>query len=132
VISATIALAALDNEIKLAGADLIVAAQQQDMRLFLGASEGLATLARESIPNAQRLLVWDDTRAVGQAYLPVLCAMENAATALAEGLRAGDGEAVTASSGLLAAVIEEYRAIRADLVRLAEIALIMKRGQLVR
>jgi hypothetical protein len=132
VISATIALAALDTEIKLAGADLIVAAQNQDMRLFLGASEGLARLARESIPNAQRLLVWDDTRATGEAYLPVLCAMEDAASALAEGLRAGDGAAVTESSGLLAAVIEQYRGIRSDLVELAEIALVMKRGQLVR
>jgi hypothetical protein len=131
VIGSTISLAVLDNEIKRAGADLIVAAEQRDMQLFLSASEGLQRLAGRAIPNANRLLTWEDTRATGAAYLPVLCALERAAGELATALRAGDGDGVTAASGLLATAIQEYRDVRADLVDLAEVALIMRRGLLV-
>jgi hypothetical protein len=132
VIDATIALAALDNEVKRAGADLIVAVQQQDMRMFLGASDGLRDLARESIPNAQRLLIWPDTQAAGEAYLPVLCGMEAAASDLSAALRAGNGQGVTDASGLLATAVNDYRGIRSNLVDLADIALVMKRGLLVK
>jgi hypothetical protein len=132
LINATLALGALDNEIKKAGGDLVVASQEGDLELLLGASRGLAELARQSVPNAERLTTYPDTEAVGTSYIPVLQAIDAAATALGDGLVAGDGEAVELASLDLAAAIRQYDAVRPALVDLVDLALIMRRGLLVK
>jgi hypothetical protein len=132
VINATLALGALDNEIKRAGADLVVASQEGDLELLLGASRGLADLARQSVPNAERLTTYPDTEAVGTSYIPVLHAIDSAASGLGDGLLAGDSEAVERASIELAAAIRQYETVRPALVDAVDLALIMRRGLLVK
>lgn len=132
VIDATIALAVLHNEILKAGGDLTVAVQNKDMPLLLGASQGLATLMDESIPNAQKLTTWKDTKSVGEAYVPVLTAIRDAATALSTALLGADGPGVGTASQQLAAALVGYQAVEPGLVDLADTALIMRRGLLLK
>src|SRR5207253_566492 len=60
VIDATIALAAVDNELKKAAGDWTAGAQSKDMELLLAAAQGMAYLAGQSMPNAQRLADFPD------------------------------------------------------------------------
>jgi hypothetical protein len=132
VIDATISLAALDNEVKRAGADLIVGSQRQDVELMLGAAFGLARIARESIPNAERLTTYPVTADVGRRYVPVLARIDSAATLLGQALLDADPDGVEAASGYVAAAMAAYGEVRPDLVELADIALTMRRGLLVK
>ena len=132
IINATISLAALDNEIKRAGADLIVATDTQDLALMLGAAHGLAAITEQSLPNAERLITYPVTQSVGEAYVPILSAITLASTALADALTRGDGPAVVSTSQDLAAALQAYGLARASLIDLADLALVMRRGMLVK
>ncbi len=128
VIDAAIALAVLDRGIEQAGSDLATAAQQQDMHLFLGAASGLAKIVEEGTTSAQRLASFDATKAVGEAYIPVLTQLDAASSGLANALQQGDGPGVQASSAQLGAALEAYRGVRAGMVGIADRALLMRRS----
>jgi hypothetical protein len=132
VIDAAISLAVLDNEIKKAGADLIVGTDNEDLRTILGAADGLAQLAVDTIPDAEKLTTWDDTRAVGESYLPVLADVRDAAEAIGTSLRAGDTDAFVAALPDLTAAMDAYETIRGPMLDVAEMALTMRRGLLLR
>lgn len=127
VISATIALAAMDNEVKKAGDDLTKAADTADLVLLLGAAEGLAKLAGDSIPNARILIGWADTKAVGDAYLPALTAIQVSAQGLATAVRGNDPAGVTSNSQSLGQAIGLYAKARPLIVDVADKALEMQK-----
>lgn len=132
VIAATIALAALHNEILKAGADLTLAAKQQDPRMMLGAAQGLAQVTDQSIPNAQILTKWPDTRSVGEAYVPMLAGIRDASNALATALQTGDAPGVGTASQRMGEALQVYHLIYPRLVDLVDIAVVMRRGLLVK
>jgi len=132
VVNATIALAAVDNEIKKASADWAQGAQSQDMELLLAAAQGMAYLAGESIANAERLAAFPETQAVGAQLVEVLAAIEAAGGSLADAMLAGDGAAVQAAIPALQVAMEGYGAARPALIERAELALVMRRGLLVK
>ncbi|MEA2622729.1 MAG: hypothetical protein QOH61_1639 [Chloroflexota bacterium] len=127
VISATIALAALDNEIKKAGTDLNKAVETSDPALMLTAADGLAQLAGPSIANAQKLTTYPETKAAGTAYVPVLADINTSSLALAKALRAGDGGGVTTASQQLGDALGRYATIRTLIVDLANKAIEMQK-----
>ncbi len=126
IIDGTIALAALDTEIKKAGADLITAANTQDLQLMLGAAQGLSDLAYQSLPNAQRLTTWPSTKAAGTSYLGVLGKIKSAADQLAAAIQNGDAPGITTGAQAVGAAIEAYRGVRGQIVELANMALSMR------
>jgi hypothetical protein len=130
IIDAAISLAVLDNSIKEAGADLTTAAQQEDLSLMLGAAAGLASVIEAAQPFARLLVGYDATKAVGEAYVPVLAELDGAASALAAGLRAGDGAQVQTASARLGTALQAYRGVRAGMVEIADQAILMRRGAL--
>jgi hypothetical protein len=127
VIDATIALAALDNEIKKAGTDLQTAAAKEDLKLLLSASTGLRNLAAQSLPNARTLTKWPDTTAAGNAYVDVLGKIESSAGQLATAITKGDAPGIATGAQAVAGSIEQYRGVRGQIVDLANKAIEMRR-----
>jgi hypothetical protein len=127
IIDGTIALAALDNEVKKAGTDLITAANQKDLQLMLAAAGGLSDLASQGLPSAQRLTTWPATQAAGTAYVDVLGKVKTAADQLAAAIRKGDAAGITSGAQALGTSIEQYRGVRGQIVELVNQALTMRR-----
>ena len=132
VVNATIALAAVDNEIKEASGDWAQGAQAQDMELLLSAAQGMAYLAGESIANAERLAAFPETQAVGAQLVDAYRAIQAAGSAVADAMLAGDGTAVQAAIVELQGAMEAYGTARPALIERAELALVMRRGLLVK
>lgn len=126
IIDGTIALAAMDNEIKKAGTDLVTAADQEDLTKMLGAARGLSDLASQGMPNAQRLSTWSSTQAAGKAYVEVLTNIKAAADQLAAAIQNGDAAGIGSGAQALGATIEQYRSVRGQIVELANMALSMR------
>jgi len=126
IIDATIALGVLDNQIKLAGSDLAAGVSERDMAQILGASDGLATLLTQALPDAQKLTTWADTKEAGTAYTAVLTAMATAATQAASALREGDTETFVAGMQDLGAALQQYEIVRVPMVDLVDQALLMR------
>jgi hypothetical protein len=127
VVNATIALGALDNEMKKAGNDLNTAIDTSDTRLLLGAAEGLAALAEQSIPNAQKLAGYAETKNTGAAYVQVLASIVKAGKALAAALRAGDSPGVATAAQDLGKALGDYAAARTPMVDLVDRAVLMQK-----
>ena len=127
IIDATIALGALDNQIKLAGADLAAGVSEKDVDRILGATDGLADLMTQALPNAQKLTTWADTKEAGTAYVPVLTAIGTSATA---GQRGASGRRHRDVRGRrceqLSAAMEQYGTVRGPMVDLVDQALLMR------
>jgi len=132
VIDATIALAAADNEFRKAQADLSQAAQTNDSVLMLSALDGTADLAAQALPNAQKLTTWVDTQTVGQQLVVSYTAFQQSALAAATALRGNDNAAFASAIGELKTAIEDYGAARSGLVNLTDLALIMRKGLLLK
>jgi hypothetical protein len=126
IIDGTIALAAMDNEIKKAGQDLITAADTQDLVMMLGAAQGLSDLATQGLASAQRLSTWQSTQAVGKSYLDVLTSIKTAADRLATAIQQQDAAGIGSSAQALGLAIETYRGVRGQIVELANFALTMR------
>jgi hypothetical protein len=127
IIDGTIALAAMDNEIKKAGADLITAADKQDLVMMLGAAQGLSDLASQGLPNAQRLSTWSSTQTAGKAYLDVLTKIKGASDQLATAIQNQDAAGIGSGAQAVGAAIAQYRGVRGQIVELANMALPMRR-----
>ena len=125
---AVIRLGVLDTEMKKASGDLIVGAQEQDVGLILGASEGLATLAAGYLPTAQKLEAWPDTDDFARAYVPILESVRAAAESTSSALRNGDSEAFVVELGRLGTAMADYERIRSQLADLVAEAALMRRG----
>ena len=126
IIDATIALGALDNQVKLAGADLAAGVSEQDLGRVLGATDGLADLMTQALPDAQKLTTWADTKEAGTAYGPVLAAIGTAATQVSAALREGDTETFVAGMQDLSTALQQYEMVRAPMVDLVDQALLMR------
>ena len=132
VVNATVALAATDNELRKAAADFAVGAREQDVELLVTAAQGMAFLARESIANAERLGTWVDTQAVSALLIPVYQELDLQGSAFADAALAGDAAGVESAAIGLGTAMESYGAVRDQLLDRAELALVMRRGLLVR
>ena len=132
VVNATIALAAVDNEFRKATLDFGAGAQSQDMELLLAAAEGMGFLADQSLPNAERLVNFSETEAVGMELVAAFTRVRAAATATVEALTSGDGAAAGAAMTELAGAMQAYGVARPGLIDRAELALVMRRGMLVK
>jgi hypothetical protein len=126
VIDATIALAALDNEVKKAGTDLVTAADKEDLALMRNAATGLRDLASQSLPNARRLTRWRDTATAGTAYVDVLGKIQHASDQLVTAINKGDAAGIATSAQDVGAAIEQYRSVRSQIVDLANKAIQMR------
>lgn len=132
VVNATIALAAVDNEFRKATLDFGAGAQSQDMELLLAAAQGMGFLADQSLPNAERLTTFSETEAVGVELVAAFTQVRAAATATVEALTSGDGAATEAALTELAGAMQAYGEVRPGLIDRAELALVMRRGMLVK
>jgi hypothetical protein len=127
VINATIALAALDNEIKKASTDLNKAADTSDTALLLGAAEGIVALVTPLQPDAAKMAGFEETKAAGEAYVKALGAIRTSGEALVKSLRAGDGPGVTTNAQALAQAMALYGEARPLIVDLANKAIEMQK-----
>jgi hypothetical protein len=126
IIDATIALGVLDNQVKLAGSDLATGVAERDLAQVLGASDGLAALVTQALPDALKLTTWPDTNGVGTAYLTVLTAIGTAATQTSAALREGDTEAFVTGMQDLGGALQQYQSVRVAMVDLVDKALQMR------
>jgi hypothetical protein len=132
VVSATIALAAADKEFQEAVVDWQTAGASQDMDLLLAAAQGMAFLADQSTVNAQRLVDFPELTTVGQDLIAAFTSVRAAGQAVSDTALAGDAAGFEAAVKDLGAGMAAYAEARGPMIEAAELALIMRRGMLVK
>ena len=132
VIDATIALAAADNEFKKAAGDWTTGAEAKDMDLLLAAAQGMSYLADRSMANAQRLADFPELATVGKDLVDVFSVLRVAGQQVNDTAVAGDTPGFEAAVADLAAAMAAYGTAREPMIDAAELALVMRRGLLVK
>jgi len=127
VIEAVVFLAKADVEIQAAGADLGVAAANQDLEAMWGAADGLATLVTRLQTQVPRIADYPMTASAAKAYEAAFPDMLAGATLLRDSITAGDSAGVTEGSQQLSAGLEKYAEARRLIGPLFDQAVLMQR-----
>jgi hypothetical protein len=132
VVSATIALAAADKEFQEAVVDWQTGGTTQDMDLLLAAAQGMSYLADRSLANAQRLVDFPELTTVGADLVAAFTTVNAAGQAVSDTALAGDAAGFEAAVTELGAGMAAYAEARGPMIEAAELALVMRRGMLVK
>jgi hypothetical protein len=127
VVEAVVLLAKADVEIQAAGADLGVAAADQDLEAMWGAADGLATLVKRLQTQVPRIAEYPMTASAAQAYEAAFPDMLAGAALLRDSITAGDSPGVVEGSQQLSAGLAKYAEARRLIGPLFEQAVLMQR-----
>ena len=126
-VEATIALGAADGDFTTMADDVVAAMDSQDTQQILTVMNDVIEFLTENQKNVPRLQAYDATKSVGDRLARAYATMIEGATAVRDGLLAGNSDAVETGLTTFVEGNGAYVAISADLGDLAEQALFMKR-----
>ena len=128
VVESVLALAAADNELWKAGADIARAADAKDVEAMWGAADGTVKLITAMMPNVEALEAYPHTAELGAKYRAAFEPMLAGATQLRDSITAGDAAGVVAGSKQIGQGITLYADVRAILQDYVDEALTMKKN----
>jgi hypothetical protein len=130
VVSGSISLGQANADFTTMSADLAAAVDSGDPARMLVTIDDALTFLTENQKNIPRLQAYDGTRTVGDGLAAAYSKMIDGATRIRDGLRSGDGSAVSTGFQTFADGSRDYAAVAPDLADLAERAVLMQRGLL--